>query len=50
MSWKPPGPGRFTLMVCATNNAGEMQVPQQHWNRSGYQRNIIEQVEIEVQA
>jgi DMSO/TMAO reductase YedYZ molybdopterin-dependent catalytic subunit len=50
MSWKPPGPGRFTLMARATNNAGVTQVAEQHWNRSGYQRNIIEQVEIEVQA
>jgi hypothetical protein len=37
-------------MARATNNAGATQVAEQHWNRSGYQRNIIEKMEIEVSA
>jgi hypothetical protein len=47
-TWKPPTAGRFTIMARATNAAGDTQVARQRWNRSGYQRNVIEQVHIEV--
>jgi DMSO/TMAO reductase YedYZ molybdopterin-dependent catalytic subunit len=50
VGWKPPVPGKYSLMARATNNAGATQVAEQHWNRSGYQRNIIEKMEIEVSA
>jgi sulfite dehydrogenase (cytochrome) subunit A len=50
LSWKPPAAGKYSLMARATNNAGVTQVAEQHWNHSGYQRNIIEKMEIEVRA
>ena len=34
-------------MSKATNAKGETQVTQQ-WNRSGYQRNVIEHVDVEL--
>ncbi len=49
-SWTPPAPGSFTLMCCATNKAGVMQTTAPQWNRSGYQRNVIEQIQVEVRA
>lgn len=45
-NWRP-APGRHTLMVRATNNAGEGQ-RQAQWNRSGYGRNVIESLEVNV--
>ena len=45
--WKPMETGRFTLMSRATNAKGETQTTRQ-WNRSGYQRNVIEHVEVNV--
>jgi sulfite dehydrogenase len=44
--WTPPGKGRYRLLVRATANDGQQQFPSQ-WNRSGYQRAVIEQVEVE---
>ena len=46
-AWTPAGPGKHTLMVRATNAAGEGQT-QAQWNRSGYARNVIESVEVTV--
>jgi DMSO/TMAO reductase YedYZ molybdopterin-dependent catalytic subunit len=45
MDWTPPGKGTFKLMVKAVSNDGAEQVTAQ-WNRSGYQRDVIESVEV----
>ena len=46
--WTPPAKGSYRLMVRATNTAGETQRTAQ-WNRSGYQRDVIEHVDVVVQ-
>jgi DMSO/TMAO reductase YedYZ molybdopterin-dependent catalytic subunit len=43
--WTPAQPGNSRLMCRATNAKGETQVTRQ-WNRSGYQRNVIEHVDV----
>jgi hypothetical protein len=45
--WIPAAKGSYKLMVRATANNGETQVTSQ-WNRSGYQRDVIEQQEVVV--
>ena len=45
--WTPPAKGSYRLMVRATNDAGEMQQATQ-WNRSGYQRDMIEHLDVVV--
>ena len=45
-AWKPTA-GQHKLMVKATNAAGQTQTTHQ-WNRSGYARNVIESVEVNV--
>lgn len=45
--WTPADKGAAKLMVRATSNAGETQVDYM-WNRSGYQRNVIEHVDVTV--
>ncbi len=45
-SWNPAA-GQFKLMSRATNAAGETQTTAQ-WNRSGYARNVIESITVEV--
>jgi sulfite dehydrogenase (cytochrome) subunit A len=45
--WTPPAKGSYRLMVRATNAAGETQRTAQ-WNRSGYQRDVIERVDLVV--
>ena len=45
--WNPKKAGPARIMSKATNAKGETQVTQQ-WNRSGYQRNVIEHVDIDV--
>ena len=47
MTWTPAAPGEYGLMSRATNGKGESQVERQ-WNRSGYQRNVIERVDVTV--
>jgi DMSO/TMAO reductase YedYZ molybdopterin-dependent catalytic subunit len=47
LPWIPVATGNYTLMCRATNANGETQVTQQ-WNRSGYQRNVIEKVDVTV--
>jgi sulfite dehydrogenase (cytochrome) subunit A len=44
--WTPPGKGGYKLLVRATANDGQQQVASQ-WNRSGYQRDVIEHVGVE---
>lgn len=45
--WTPAAKGSYKLMVRATSNSGETQVTSQ-WNRSGYQRDVIEQQDVVV--
>ena len=45
--WTPPAKGAYRLQVRAINNDGQQQVTSQ-WNRSGYQRDVIEHVEVVV--
>src|SRR5271169_2339976 len=45
--WTPPAKGTYRLMVRATNNDGETQRTTQ-WNRSGYQRDVIEHLDVAV--
>jgi sulfite dehydrogenase (cytochrome) subunit A len=46
-SWTPASKGSYRLMVRATNGAGETQ-PIAQWNRSGYQRDVIEHLDVVV--
>src|SRR5271165_2809050 len=45
--WTPPAKGTYRLMVRATNRSGETQRTTQ-WNRSGYQRDVIEHLDVVV--
>ena len=47
LDWTPQQPGPVGLRVRATLVNGETQ-PEQQWNRSGYARNAIERVPVEV--
>jgi DMSO/TMAO reductase YedYZ molybdopterin-dependent catalytic subunit len=42
--WTPPGRGGYRLRVRARSNGGEEQPTEANWNRSGYMRNVIEEV------
>ena len=45
--WTPPAKGTYRLMVRATTNSGQKQATAQ-WNRSGYQRDVIEHQDVVV--
>ena len=45
--WTPPATGSYRLLVRATSNDGLQQAASQ-WNRSGYQRDTIEHVDVTV--
>jgi sulfite dehydrogenase len=45
--WTPQARGRHRLMVRATNNEGAGQFTH-HWNRSGFMRGVIENVQVSV--
>ncbi len=47
VEWTPVQRGVHTLLVRASNGAGESQRLSQ-WNRSGYMRNVIERLEVTV--
>lgn len=47
MDWTPEAKGKFRLMVKATNDKGETQLTSQ-WNHSGYQRSVIEHLDVVV--
>ncbi len=47
MDWTPATKGNYRLMVRATANNGATQVAEQ-WNRSGYQRDVIEHQDVTV--
>ena len=46
-SWKANTAGTYIFKIKATNTLGETQ-PEHHWNRSGYMRNEIEVLKLEV--
>jgi DMSO/TMAO reductase YedYZ molybdopterin-dependent catalytic subunit len=48
LNWTPQTRGPHVLQVRATSNTGETQPDQAGWNRSGYMRNVIEQLSVEV--
>ena len=45
-TWTPPAPGTHRLMVRAVNGAGEEMPGSPRWNRSGYMRNVIEEISV----
>ncbi len=45
VKWTPQEKSKYRLMVRATNKAGDTQ-PAEQWNRSGYQRNVIEHMDV----
>jgi len=45
--WTPASAGSYQLMVRATNRDGQTQ-PTSQWNRSGYQRDIVEHLYVGV--
>ena len=47
MQWTPAANGSYRLQVRATTNDGQQQAASQ-WNRSGYQRDVIEHVDVVV--
>ncbi|MBX9947972.1 MAG: molybdopterin-dependent oxidoreductase [Candidatus Obscuribacterales bacterium] len=47
MAWTPASPGSYKIMTRATAGDGKVQ-GLQYWNKSGYMRNGIEQVEVPV--
>jgi sulfite dehydrogenase len=46
--WHPKKPGKYTLMVRATNSIGESQPFEPLWNPAGFMRNNIEKIEVTV--
>ncbi len=48
LSWRPDRAGLYRLRVRAINGAGDTQPEQAGWNRSGYMRNVIEELSVEV--
>ena len=44
--WIPPRPGTYRFMVRATNNGGQGQL-QNQWNHGGYQRSVIEHMDVQ---
>ncbi len=46
--WTPSTPGKVSLQVRATSNADETQPASEGWNRSGYMRNVVERLTLDV--
>ncbi|HLW78467.1 MAG TPA: molybdopterin-dependent oxidoreductase, partial [Terriglobia bacterium] len=46
--WTPARAGSYRLMVRAVSNHGESQPSQAAWNPAGYQRNVIEHIDVTV--
>jgi len=44
--WTPSARGAYRLQVRAVTNAGEGQPAQANWNRGGYMRNVIEEIQV----
>lgn len=49
-SWKATQPGRYTVMSRATDTQGRVQPDSVLWNPSGYLINVVDRVQIHVQA
>jgi sulfite oxidase len=49
-SWNAPKTGAYTIMSRATDTQGRMQPDSVQWNPSGYLINVIDRVQIHVQA
>ena len=47
MDWTPSASGNYRLQVRAVSNNGSQQVASQ-WNRSGYQRDVVEHINVVV--
>jgi DMSO/TMAO reductase YedYZ molybdopterin-dependent catalytic subunit len=47
-AWTPQTPGVHRLMVRAESNAGEQMPASPRWNRSGYMRNVIDEIRVRV--
>jgi sulfite dehydrogenase len=47
LSWTPATAGAYRLQVRATNNSDETQQATAGWNRSGYMRNVIEELPVQ---
>ena len=47
LSWLPAASGKQRLRVRAFNRSGEQQTTAL-WNRNGFMRNVIEEIEVEV--
>jgi sulfite dehydrogenase len=48
LRWQPQIRGSTEVLVRATNQAGETQPLTPGWNRSGYMRNVVERITLEV--
>ncbi len=48
--WNAPKPGAYTIMSRATDSQGRMQPDSVQWNPSGYLINVVDRVQIHVQA
>ncbi len=46
--WRPKKPGKYMLMVRATDSIGESQPFEHLWNPAGFMRNNIEKIEVTV--
>ncbi len=44
--WTPASRGEYRLQVRAVNNTGASQPAQSNWNRGGYMRNVIEEIQV----
>ena len=49
-SWNAPKPGAYTIMSRATDTQGRTQPDSVEWNPSGYLINVVDRVQIHVQA
>jgi len=49
-SWNAPRPGAYTIVSRATDAQGRTQPDSAQWNPSGYLINVVDRVQIHVQA
>jgi sulfite oxidase len=49
-NWTPPSAGSFTILSRATDSAGRVQPARPAWNPSGYLWNVMDRVQVHVQA
>ncbi len=46
LAWTPPAPGAYRLRVRATGRDGQTQPDAAGWNRSGFMRNVVEELPV----